>query len=70
MGFVDVKSSPVHFYVQRRSQFAASNNYFQNIPFQVERLNIGGAMDLTSGVFTAPKAGIYEFFCGEKCWKR
>ena len=62
MGFVDVKSSPVHFYVHRRSQFnTSSNDDFQKIPFQVERLNIGGAMNLRSGVFTAPKAGIYEF---------
>ena len=58
MGFVDVKSFPVHFYVQRNFPFSSSGN---TIPFQVERLNIGGAMNLSSGVFTVPKAGIYEF---------
>jgi len=32
-----------------------------NVNFQVERLNHGGAMDLTSGVFTAPVPGTYFF---------
>lgn len=32
-----------------------------NIDFQVERLNEGGAMDSTTGVFTAPITGIYFF---------
>ena len=58
MCFVDVKSFPVHFYVERNSPFSSSGN---TIPFQVERLNMGGAMNLNSGVFIAPKAGIYEF---------
>ena len=31
------------------------------INFQVEMLNIGGAMNLTSGRFTAPRNGIYYF---------
>ena len=31
------------------------------IPFEVEVLNIGNAMDLTSGIFTAPRTGIYSF---------
>jgi len=31
------------------------------MPFQKEYLNLGGGMNLTSGVFTAPKAGIYTF---------
>jgi len=29
--------------------------------FDVEKLNLGGGMNLASGVFTAPKAGIYAF---------
>jgi len=29
--------------------------------FNVEKLNSGGGMNLGSGVFTAPKAGIYAF---------
>ena len=31
------------------------------IRFNKERLNIEGAMDLSSGIFTAPKTGIYFF---------
>jgi len=31
------------------------------MPFQKEYLNLGGGMNLGSGVFTAPKAGIYTF---------
>jgi len=29
--------------------------------FDVEKLNLGGGMNIGSGVFTAPKAGIYAF---------
>ena len=40
--YVDVKSTPVYFYVQRNSNFNATKT---PIPFGVERLNVGGAMD-------------------------
>jgi len=32
------------------------------MPFEKEYLNLGGGMNLASGVFTAPKAGTYVFF--------
>lgn len=64
IGNVDVKTKNVHFYVQRNSPF---NNNNSVVPFQVERLNVGGAMNLASGVFTAPVDGTYYFeFFGQK----
>jgi len=56
-GFVDVKTSPVHFFVTRTSSWSTLGT----MPFEKEFLNLGGGMNLTSGVFTAPKAGIYAF---------
>jgi len=58
VGLIDVKSSPVQFHVQRKTSFSTLNT---PIPFEIERLNVGRAMDLASGIFTAPKAGIYYF---------
>ncbi|XP_046456833.1 uncharacterized protein LOC124203958 isoform X2 [Daphnia pulex] len=58
IGYVDVKSAPVHFYVQRNSDF---NTIETPIPFDLARVNEGNAMNLTSGVFTAPRPGIYFF---------
>jgi len=56
-GFVDVKSSPVHFFVTRTSSWSTKGT----MPFEKEYLNLGGGMNLASGVFTAPKTGIYAF---------
>jgi hypothetical protein len=63
IGYADVKSVPVHFYVQRNSSF---NTGGTPIPFELARVNEGNAMDLTSGKFTAPRPGIYFFsFTGQ-----
>ncbi len=58
IGYVDVKSAPVHFYVQRNSSF---NTTGTPIPFDLALVNEGNAMNLTSGIFTAPRPGIYFF---------
>ena len=58
IGYGDVKSLPVYFYVQRSSVFNATNT---PITFDTARLNNGGAMNLTSGIFTAPRTGTYFF---------
>jgi len=63
-GSVDVKTKSVHFYVQRTGDFNLTNAV---IPFNIEHLNEGGAMDLAAGVFTVPVDGIYHFeFSGLK----
>jgi hypothetical protein len=63
IGYADVKSAPVHFYVQRNSSFYSQKT---PIPFQLARVNEGNAMNLTSGIFTAPRPGIYFFsFTGQ-----
>ncbi|XP_046638795.1 complement C1q tumor necrosis factor-related protein 2-like [Daphnia pulicaria] len=58
IGYADVKSAPVYFYVQRNSSFFTENT---PIPFDLARVNEGNGMDLTSGIFTAPRPGIYFF---------
>ncbi|XP_046458714.1 uncharacterized protein LOC124205362 isoform X2 [Daphnia pulex] len=58
IGYNDVKSSPVYFYVQKNSSFFA---YDTPILFEVERINVGNAMELPSGIFTAPQTGTYHF---------
>ena len=59
IGNVDVKSnSGVYFFVGRNTTYPTNKTA---IPYEVERLNIGGAMNLASGVFTAPVSGRYQF---------
>ncbi len=58
IGLVDIKSSSVHFYVSRTSSYGSANTV---IPYQVTHLNLGNAMNVGSGVFTAPKTGVYHF---------
>ena len=64
MGFNDIKSTPVYFYVQRNTDYGTKGT---NIPFQVERMNIGAGMDMRTGIFTAPKPGRYFFSFSGVC---
>ena len=66
IGKADVKSSPVHFYVQRKSPFYLDGRgrFSAILPFEITRSNQGNGMDAKTGVFTAPKAGTYVFNFG------
>lgn len=55
---MDIKSSLVQFYAQISPTYRTANTV---IPWEVSRLNLGNAMNLGSGVFTAPKDGVYHF---------
>jgi hypothetical protein len=57
IGYVDVKTSSVHFHAQRSSSHSVINTV---IPFDLLRLNFGNAMS-TTGTFVAPKSGKYLF---------
>ncbi|XP_046637877.1 uncharacterized protein LOC124316153 isoform X2 [Daphnia pulicaria] len=58
IGYADVKSAPVHFYVTRNSSISTEGN---PITFDLARVNEGNAMNLNTGKFTAPRPGIYFF---------
>jgi hypothetical protein len=58
IGHADIKSQPVYFYVQRNGPYSDTG---VAISFAAERVNVGRAMELTSGIFTAPKTGTYFF---------
>ncbi|XP_046461360.1 uncharacterized protein LOC124207781 isoform X2 [Daphnia pulex] len=60
IGYVDVKSEPVQFYVQSSTSISVPNKD-SPIIFNVTVLNEGGAMDISTGIFTAPKSGTYLF---------
>ena len=58
VGNLDVKTKNVHFYVQRSRNFGIAKAV---IPFESARVNEGNAMNVISGIFTVPIAGIYHF---------
>jgi len=57
-GNVDVKTTSIHFFVQRSTYFNLTNTV---ISFDIEWLNEGEAMNLATGIFTVPLDGIYHF---------
>lgn len=57
IGDAYLRTRSVHFYVQRLSFLRKDGT----IPFNMARLNVGGAMNLSTGVFRAPVKGIYHF---------
>lgn len=65
-GNVNLKAGKINvsFNVGRNVTYSNVNTI---IPFQMELLNTGGAINTTTGIFTAPVAGIYLFsFAGLK----
>lgn len=58
IGFSQIKSMPVYFYVQRNYSTTTLNS---SISFNSALVNIGNAMNLKSGIFTAPRPGTYFF---------
>lgn len=59
IGYEDVKSLPVYFSVQKNLDLEQPDN--APITFENELLNVGSAMNVSSGIFTAPRSGRYFF---------
>jgi hypothetical protein len=63
IGYADIKSTPVYFYVQRKAHY--ETRWFTStgtpITYELTQVNEGNAMDLYRGKFRAPRTGIYFF---------
>lgn len=60
IGNVEVKNRSVHFYVFRKGNFVGPGGT-PTLTFDEVQLNVGGAMNLKTGEFTAPVNGTYHF---------
>lgn len=58
IGFADVKSTAVYFYLQRTTNYVATKTV---VTFEVTKLNVGNAMNAATGTFVAPRSGKYFF---------
>lgn len=58
IGYVDVKSTPTFFHVQKNTSFSSVG---VPIPFEIVNVNSGKAMNVATGIFTAPRSGTYYF---------
>ncbi|KAI9563670.1 C1q and tumor necrosis factor-related protein 3 [Daphnia sinensis] len=58
LGYVDVKSTPTFFHVQKNTSFSYVG---VPIPFEIVNANSGKAMNVATGIFTAPQSGTYSF---------
>jgi len=66
IGYNDVKTSAgVYFSVKRKTTYIIKNTV---LPYDDADVNVGGAMNIATGVFTAPTSGRYYFsFHGLNC---
>ena len=60
IGYNDIKTTLVSFMVLRTTTFATTDGGV--VTYDTSITNVGGAMDVLTGVFTAPTAGTYSFF--------
>jgi len=58
LGYEDLKSSQIYFDVARSTEYSLTGS---SIPWENEKLNVGKALNLINGQFTAPVPGRYFF---------
>ena len=58
LGYVDLKTMSVHFCMRRNGDYSKESSA---IAWNMVQSNIGNAMNPASGVFTAPRDGVYHF---------
>ena len=54
----DIKTTSVYFYATRNTKFVGLNAV---IPYEIAPVNLGGSLNLATGIFTVPVPGRYFF---------